>query len=85
MPNFNRLREEIIKNNYLDYIEYIKNMSDRNKAVVIKYTRGDSFKKLAKEYNVSYNRIQKIVYAFVICVRKAIRLEEKSLQVEEER
>lgn len=73
MLNFSYWREEIIKNNYLDYIDDNKNMSDRNKAVVIKYTRGYSIKKLAKEYNVSYNRIQKIIYAFVVYVRKEIQ------------
>lgn len=80
MPNFSGLRKEIIENNYLDYIDAKETMSDRNKAVVIKYTRGYPYRELAKEYNVSCNRIHKIVFNFVTYTRKVIQQEKKAAQ-----
>lgn len=65
-------REELLDEEY--YKEYADKdskigMSERNKEIVRKYMAGKSFKELSKEYDVSYNRIRKIVMEFIKRVR----------------
>lgn len=67
----NNYRERIVKGDYLDYIDCNIGISERNREVIKKYVSGMTCKQLAKEYNVSYNRIVKIIIDFIKRVKSA--------------
>lgn len=67
----NTIRKELLINDYykFTYKDSKIGMSERNKEIVRKYMSGKPCKALSKEYNVSYNRIRKIIMEFIKRVR----------------
>ena len=71
MNNKGFSQELLSKEYYKEYADKDSKigMSERNKEIVRKYMAGKSIKDLSKEYDVSYNRIRKILMEFIKRVR----------------
>lgn len=78
----NRPRKELLSNNDLRKFtekESKIGMSERNKEIVRKHMDGKSYSQLAKEYDVSFNRVRKIVMEFM----KRVKLVQKGVKTYE--
>ncbi len=76
-----RLKKLLSNNNLLKFTQTENKigMSDKDKAIVSKCINGESFANLAREYNVSFNRIRKIVMKF----KKRVKSVEKGKETYE--
>ena len=64
--NYNEQRGRLIRNEYYStYMNKKIGISERDKEVVRKYMEGKSYSELAKEYEVTFNRIRKIVFKYI--------------------
>lgn len=64
--NYNEQRGRLNRNEY--YTTYMNEkigISERDKEIVRKYMDGKTYSELAKEYEVTYNRIRKIVLKYI--------------------
>lgn len=64
--NNNGQRGRLIKNEYYStYMNEKIGISERDKEIVRKYMEGKSYSELAKEYEVTFNRVKKIVLKYI--------------------
>lgn len=64
--NNNGRRGKLIKNEYYSaYMNENIGISERDKEIVRKYMEGKSYSELAKEYELTFNRVKKIISKYI--------------------